>query len=122
MLGAAMPEITYVGWGGRLASVQADQPLGHGSRRGYPLYGFRKALWDACFGFINGFTLRAIAYYVLTRSLNKRLHLWAMRREGWTVRDGLVVSGSNPRFQREWDLHQASASADPATAVAPPQP
>jgi hypothetical protein len=119
MLGVPMPEITYVGWGGHLAHVTADQPLGHGSRRGYPNYGIRRAAWDACFGFVNGFGIRAIAYYTITRSLNERFHLWVMRREGWTVRNGSVVSGSNPRFEREWAMFAEQLSASSEVTPAP---
>jgi len=92
MLVSIVASTGYVGWGGRALWVQADQPLGYGSARGFPEYGIRRAIWDACFGFVNGFRLSAIVYYVLTRSLNRRVCIWALRREGWEVRDGIPVA------------------------------
>lgn len=86
-----MTESQYVGWGGTTESVTPDIMLGVGSTRGLPQYGIRRAIWDAAFGYVSGFRKRAIVYYLLTRSLNRRLSQWAMEREGIEFRDGLAV-------------------------------
>lgn len=74
--------ISYVGWGGKTAEVPADFDMGRGHYRNVPAYGLRRAIWDAAFGYVNGFPKRAILYYVVTRSLHRRLLQAALRREG----------------------------------------
>lgn len=74
--------ISYVGWGGKHAEVPADFDMGRGHYRDIPAYGLRRAIWDAAYGYVNGFQKRAILYYVLTRSLNRWVCEIAMRREG----------------------------------------
>lgn len=81
----------YVGWGGKPESVIPNLKLGVGSTRDLPGYGLRRAVWDAAFGYVSGFRKRAILYYLLTRSLNHRLSIWAMKREGVEFRDGVAV-------------------------------
>lgn len=84
-------ESQYVGWGGKTATVTTNLNLGRGSFRDLPQYGIRRALWDIAFGYVSGFPKRAILYYVLTRSLNRRISRWAMRREGIQFVGGLPV-------------------------------
>lgn len=71
--------IRHVGWGGRVAKVQTDMQLGRGRRRA-PDYGLRRAVWDAAFGYVSGFRVRDIAYFVLTRSLSERVNYWFVSR------------------------------------------
>jgi hypothetical protein len=77
-----MGDVTYLGWGGKTASVPDDFDLGRGHYRNVPAYGIRRAIWDAAFGYVNGFPKRAILYYVMTRSLSRFVAEVAMRREG----------------------------------------
>lgn len=74
--------ISYLGWGGKSAEVSDDFDMGRGHYRDIPAYGVRRAIWDAAYGYVNGFPKRAIAYYVLTRSLSRVVCELAMRREG----------------------------------------
>lgn len=78
-------EQNYVGWNGRKETVTTDMNLGRGSTRGLPQHGLRRALWDASYGYINGFKPSAILYFVLTRSLNARVQRYALQREGHTL-------------------------------------
>jgi hypothetical protein len=82
----------YLGWGGKYEHVEAEIELGFGSLRGLPQHGIRRALWDAACGYVNGFKLSAIIYFVLTRSLNHRVMVWAMTREGFEFRDGIPIA------------------------------
>lgn len=77
-----MSEMQYIGWGGKTRYGVADIELGQGISRGLPDYGPRRMLWDAAFGYVNGFGKRDILYYILTRSMNPRIERWAMKREG----------------------------------------
>jgi hypothetical protein len=57
--------------------------LGRGSSRGVrKTYGIRRAVWDFAFGYVSGIPLRSIAYYLATRSFNRHVARWAMKREG----------------------------------------
>jgi hypothetical protein len=76
--------VGYVAWGGKTGQLSADINLGYGHSRNVPAHGIRRAIWDSAFGYVNGFPLSAILYYALTRSLNRRLSVWAMKREGIT--------------------------------------
>lgn len=78
------PRVSYVAWGGGHGDLPADLYLGRGHSRNVPAYGIRRVLWDSAFGYVNGFPLSAILYYAITRSLNRRLSVWAMKREGIT--------------------------------------
>lgn len=82
----------YVGWWGRDEWVMPNLSLGLGSTRGLPQFGLRRAVWDAAFGYVSGFRKRAILYYLLTRSLNRRLSQWAMEREGIIFQDGIATT------------------------------
>ena len=74
------PEIvTYVGWNDKTRSVLTNTDLGRGVRCKHN-YGFRRAVWDAAFGYVNGFQKRDILYYVLTRSLSKRVCKYVLYR------------------------------------------
>lgn len=73
-------EIQHIGWGGKTRTVTADMDMGVGVFR-TPPYGLRRAIWDASFGYVSGFRKRDIIYYVLTRSLSKRVEKIAMQRE-----------------------------------------
>lgn len=81
--------IAHVGWGGKTITVESDLNMGRGSFRNVPAYGLRKAIWDAAFGYISGFSIRSITYYVLTRSLSPRIWHYAFFRE---VRLGYIKS------------------------------
>lgn len=72
--------IDYVGWGGTTRQVVTDCELGRGVRRA-PAYGLRRAVYDAAFGWVSGFRLRDIAYFILTRSLSERVRNWTLDRE-----------------------------------------
>jgi len=74
--------VSYVRWGGKSASGEAQFALGYGLRPIPTKHGPRRALFDIAFGYASGFPTSAIAYYVLTRSLNSRIERWAMKREG----------------------------------------
>lgn len=90
ILGAVPVEgdITYVGLGGKLRSVAPSMELGQGGREA-PEVGIRRAIWDMAYGYVSGFRLRDIAYYVLTRSLSLRIAdrviAWEQKRYGWSV-------------------------------------
>lgn len=84
-------ESSYVGWGGKTATVITDMSMGRGSTRGLPQYGLRRAVWDAAYGYVSGFRKRAILYYLITRSLNRGFSQWCMEREGIEFRDGVPV-------------------------------
>tara|TARA_R100000365_G_C2747226_1_gene76958 strand:- start:4294 stop:4677 length:384 start_codon:yes stop_codon:yes gene_type:complete len=76
-------EVQHVGWFGRTRTVQATLPLGLGVDRA-PEYGIHRALFDIAYGYVSGFRLRDIAYYIATRSLSRRIcHAvirWEQRR------------------------------------------
>lgn len=74
--------ITYVGWGGVTRTVAANFQLGVGVYRPeLDSSGIRRAVWDAAFGYLSGFRKRDIAYFILTRSLSRRVCRWALARE-----------------------------------------
>ncbi len=81
--------VPWIKWGGGTDSAPAVVDLGYGIKPFPEGYGLRKALWDAAYGYINGFPITAIAYYTLTRSLHWRIHRWAMKREGFGWDDDL---------------------------------
>lgn len=96
MTAQAARRIHYVGWGGRDESRPVTMHLGYGTRTKLPSYGVRRAAFDAAFGYVNGFPFSAIAYFILTRSLNRRLSKWAMQREGIQFIGDLPVASSTP--------------------------
>lgn len=67
----------YVGFGGRDAVVSGRRVnLGIGvarDRRGW--------VWHFCFGYVSGYPVRAIFYYLLTRHTTKRVAHWYWKRE-----------------------------------------
>lgn len=73
-------EVHHIGWGGKTRVVKADMNMGVGVFR-TPPYGIRRAIWDAAFGYVSGFRKRDILYYVLTRSLSKRIEAAVIQRE-----------------------------------------
>ncbi|WP_136053444.1 hypothetical protein [Microbacterium sp. K5D] len=77
-------EVHYIGWGGMPRTVKADMNMGVGVFR-TPPYGIRRAIWDAAFGYVSGFRKRDILYYVLTRSLSKRIETIALDKESKRV-------------------------------------
>lgn len=91
--------IDHLGWGGKIAYVSDDFDMGRGAYRDVPAFGFRRGLWDAAYGWVNGFRMSSIVYYVTTRSLSRRVMRWALRREGvpnWETYDSLpLVSTSH---------------------------
>lgn len=76
-------QVPYVTWGGGRASAPATIDLGVSTREFPTKRGLRMALFDAAYGYVNGFPASAIAYYILTRSLHWRIARWAMLREGF---------------------------------------
>lgn len=88
---SACDPVPWIKWGGGRDSAPAVVDLGYGIRPFPEGYGLRKALWDAAYGYINGFPITAIAYYTLTRSLHWRIHRWAMKREGFGWDDELQM-------------------------------
>lgn len=72
--------MTHIGIWGNHAVVEVNHCLGLGVKppRGY---GMRKALYEAAAGYVGGFRIRDIAYYVLTRSLSRRVCDFALRLE-----------------------------------------
>lgn len=75
-------DMGYIGWGGRFKRGSRGWNLGWSldSNRGTTPHGIRRVIWDAAYGYVNGFPKRDILYYVLTRSISKRL--WT-RVEKW---------------------------------------
>lgn len=77
-------EITFVGVGGGTASMSTAAPvhLGFGfrpSRRG-------SLVWDLAFGYVSGFPVSAIAWFILTRTLAPD---WLVRKIlAWEKRTG----------------------------------
>lgn len=63
-------QVTYLGFGGKTRIAETNMDLGLGRFR-TPQYGFRRAFWDICHGYVSGFRKRDIAYYVMTRSFVK---------------------------------------------------
>lgn len=66
-------QVEYIGIGGTIRSVKTDMDLGVGTRRGENQFDIRRAIWDAAFGYVSGFRKRDIIYYIVTRSLSRRL-------------------------------------------------
>lgn len=54
--------------------------LGIGIERGAPEHGLRRALEDFCHGYLAGFRVRDILFYICTRSLNYRKDPKYMKR------------------------------------------
>jgi hypothetical protein len=82
--------MTYIGWGGTLRTVRCDMDLGIGVMRhdlSKPSIG--SVMFDIAYGYVSGFRKRDILYYVVTRSLSRRLCKWAVARE---------QRGSGPKY------------------------
>ena len=84
--------VTFVRWGGVTGYLKTDFNMGRGRRRNGKRYGFRRAVWDAAFGYVSGFPKRDILYFVLTRSLSCKVCEFTLRREGVQFDHGLPVS------------------------------
>lgn len=84
--------IHCVGWGGKTRTLTADFTLGEAHHRPMGDYGLRRALWDIAFGYVSGFRILDIAWFVLTRSLHPRITELALRREGIEVTNGIPVA------------------------------
>lgn len=66
-------EVHCVGWGNKTVAIPGPYlHLGFGKRRA-PSFGLRRAFWDMCYGYVSGFRKRDILYYILTRSLSRRI-------------------------------------------------
>lgn len=76
-------EMSWLGAGGATRTAPAVLDLGWTTGANFPRrkYGIRRALWDIAFGYVSGFPLRDIAYFVRTRSLSGRARHTAFRRE-----------------------------------------
>jgi hypothetical protein len=71
--GRSLTELQWLGVGGKSRVFQGDLFfLGWAVPRGLPVTGFRRAWWDFCFGYVSGFPLRDIFYYIATRSFSSR--------------------------------------------------
>lgn len=71
-MGRQRSHVNYVPWGGgRTGSLPITSDLGYSAARfdRLPERGIRRAVWDACYGLVNGFPASAILWYALTRSL-----------------------------------------------------
>jgi hypothetical protein len=75
--------VQYVAWGGTTRTLTTTIDLGRGVHR-TPDYGIRRAIWDAAFGYVSGFRKRDIAYYLLTRSISRRIERRTIAREART--------------------------------------
>lgn len=73
--------IHYVGWGGVTRAVEADFRLGTGASRNMKQYGIRRAIWDAAYGYVSGFRVRDIVYFIITRSLSHAVFIRVLRLE-----------------------------------------
>lgn len=62
--------VNYVGFGNKDRQLIADFNLGYGVFRA-PDHGFRRALWDFCHGYVSGFRIRDILWFVATHSFRK---------------------------------------------------
>jgi hypothetical protein len=82
----AIGTIRHVGIGGRARVIDADMELGVGVWR-TEREGFRRALWDAAYGYVSGFRGRDIAYFVVTRSFSRRLFYRVVRWERSRARE-----------------------------------
>lgn len=72
--------VEHVGWGGTTRTIETDMDMGRGVWR-TPDYGIRCAVWDAAFGYVSGFRKRDILYFLLTRSLSRRIEARVIARE-----------------------------------------
>jgi len=79
-MGRQRAHVNYVPWGGAGdGRLPITMDLGYSGTRvdALPRRGIRRAVWDACYGVVNGFPASAILWFVLTRSLAPR---WAQDR------------------------------------------
>jgi len=75
-------EMQWVGLGGKTAKYHGPLfELGEGVPRNVPDQGVRRAIFDACFGYVSGFPVRDIAYFVVTRSLWRQRTIPTVRVE-----------------------------------------
>ena len=80
---------TYVAWGERTAEVTGKMKcLGfdYGRAARLPRRGLRRAVYDFCFGYVSGFPVKDIIWYIFTRPLNPRkepkyMKVWRERNE-----------------------------------------
>lgn len=82
-------DLGYIGWNGKhqKAPITFKLGVGIGDRHKAPPYGFRRFIWSAAFGYVNGFPIPAILYFCVTRTVHWRIFRWAMHREGWVWDD-----------------------------------
>lgn len=85
-------DLTFLGVGGVTKTVSADFDLGVAHERPMGEFGIRRAIWDIAYGYVNGFPIRDILWFVMTRSLSKRLTHRALAREGYEFRDGIPIA------------------------------
>ena len=105
MIQEQMATLHYVGFGGRDATVSGSRVnLGVGVRRSR-----RGWLWHFCFGYVSGFPVSAIFYYLLTRHTTKRMAHWYWKRE----HEAFTASTGQP-----WDKCHAEGCKRPHKAVA----
>lgn len=90
--------ISHIGWDeeDRTATGPLVR-LGYGAGRWdtLPRHGFRRAVWDFCLGYVSGFAVKDILYYILTRSLDARKSPYYKRRQQHIREHG----SNNPRHQ-----------------------
>lgn len=76
-------DVDHIGIFGKTRTIRAEVELGYGTWR-TPMFGLRRAVWDAAFGYVSGFRKRDILYYVITRSLSPKVsevvEEWEMSR------------------------------------------
>ena len=63
-------DMQWVGFGGKTKEYRGLlYELGQGVPRKVPGWGIRRAIFDLAFGYVSGFPVRDILYFVFTRSL-----------------------------------------------------
>ncbi|MCU1418689.1 MAG: hypothetical protein JWP32_2863 [Schumannella sp.] len=104
MSGLDGEKVSYIDWGGKVVTRPATVDFGYGIHRRVPAYGIRRAIFDAAFGYVNGFPARAILYYVITRDFSERFMRRTLRREGasyWWTYSSTAMGYDNGREERQ---------------------
>ena len=85
--------LQFVAWGGKTGTIRADMSLGIAGRRKFKPYTLRAFVWHAAFGYVSGFPLSAIAYYLMTQQISEPVtrHFWKRTHPGRDYADAYVV-------------------------------
>ena len=80
-----MSDNEYVYWvrsDGRPDRARAEVDLGNGAMRNYPRFGFRRMLWDFCFGYVSGYPVRDILAFCWHHGINESIEQrWLAKRK-----------------------------------------